>query len=349
MKKKSMALILAVTLILTGSVNLFANSRAAVLFLLISPGARSAGMGESFVAVADDATAVFWNPAGLAFQRGREVTFMHANWLPGLLGASSDMYYEFLAYRQYFESLSGTLGANVTFLNLGEMNRTDETGPEVIDTFTSWDLAVSLSYATQVTEDLGLGVGMRYIRSNLAPEGTGEEKGSGIGTAFAVDLSLLYKFGFIDGLNFGLNLSNIGPKITYVDASQADPLPTNLRIGFAYKLLDTEFNRLTISVDTNKLLVHEREPIFEAMVNSFGDPMRQQFRELISSIGVEYVYNNMISLRTGYYYDEEGQVKYPTFGAGLQYAAYRFDFAYVAAEQGHPLADTMRFSLSASF
>ncbi|MCK5147873.1 PorV/PorQ family protein [bacterium] len=347
--KKIITLMLVIIMTFTGVANLFAISQAAVLFLLISPGARSAGMGESFVAIADDATAVYWNPAGLAFQTGREVTFMHANWLPGFGAATSDMYYEFLAYRQYFESLGGTLGANVTFLNLGEMNETSEDGPQILSTFNSWDLAVSLSYATKLGENLGLGVGMRYIRSNLAPIGAGEEKGIGVGTAFAVDLGVLYKFGFINGLSFGMNLSNMGPKITYIDKKQADPLPTNLKIGFAYKALDTEFNRLVIAVETNKLLVHGRDDFFKAMTNSFSLPFREQARSMISSIGLEYVYNNMISLRTGYYYDEEGQVKYPAFGAGLQYAAYRFDFAYVAAKQGHPLADTMRFSLTAGF
>ena len=348
--KKTITLVLALVLTLSSVANLFAVSQAAVLFLLISPGARSAGMGEAFVAVADDATAVFWNPAGLAFQKGREVTFMHANWLPGLLGAASDIYYEFLAYRQHFESLGGTLGANVTFLNLGEMNYTDETGPDVIDTFNSWDLAVSLCYATKFTENLGVGVGMRYIHSNLSSVKVGEEKGNGVGNAFAVDLSVLYKFGFVPGLTFGLNLSNIGPKITFIDKDQADPLPTNLRVGLAYKLLDSEFNRLLVTAETNKLMVHEKDDVFKAMLSSaWSDPIRDQLRALISSVGMEYVYNNMIFLRAGYYHDQEGDVKFPAFGAGLQYAAYRFDFAYVAAKQGHPLADTMRFSLTAAF
>ena len=348
--KKAIVLIMTLALTLTSVANLFAISQAAVLFLLISPGARSAGMGEAFVAVADDATAVFWNPAGLAFQTGREVTFMHANWLPGLLGSASDMYYEFLAYRQHFESLGGTLGANITFLNLGEMNYTDENGPDVISTFNSWDMAVSLSYATKLTDNLGVGVGMRYIHSNLSSVKVGEEKGDGVGRAFAVDLSMLYKVGFIPGLNFGMNLSNIGPKITYVDKDQADPLPTNLKVGLAYKVLDSEYNRLLISAETNKLLVHERDDVFKAMFSSaWTGSISDQMNMLISSIGMEYVYNNMIFLRAGYYYDQDGDVKYPAFGAGLQYASYRFDFAYVAAEQGHPLADTMRFSLTAGF
>ena len=350
--KKAVVILLVLVLSLTVVSNLFAVSQAAVLFLLISPGARSAGMGEAFVALADDATAIFWNPAGLAFQEGREITIMHCKWLPQLV---SDMAYEFLAYRQHFESLGGTLGANVTYLNLGEQHRTGEAGPEVLETFQSWDLAVTLSYATKVRSNLGLGVSVRYIRSNLSPVGAGEEKGQGVGNAFAVDLGVLYKFSFIRGLSFGANLSNLGPKITYIDAAQADPLPTNLKIGLAYRVLDMEYNRLTLTMDTNKLLVvrHEdgsTDPFYEAVFTSWTDgSLADQSGRLISSVGIEYVYNSMIYLRAGYYYDEEGKVKYPSFGAGLQYSSFRFDFAYVAAEQGHPLSDTMRFSLTAGF
>lgn len=350
MKKFIVVFVLAALLFTTAS-NLFAVSEAAVLFLLISPGARAAGMGEAFVAVADDATAVYWNPAGLAYLTGREITIMHAKWLPQLV---TDMSYEFIAYRQYFEDLGGSLGCNVTFLNLGEQVQTGEEGPTPLGTFQSWDLGVTFCYATKITQNLGLGVGMRYIHSHLSPVGAVEEEGKGIGNAFAVDLGILYKLPFLKGLSLGANLSNMGPKITYIDAAQADALPTNLKIGFAYRLLDLEYNKLTLAIDTNKLLVvkhgNETEPFYKAIFTAWTDgSLREQASRLISSFGVEYVYNNMIYLRAGYYYDEEGKVKYPSFGAGLQYSQFRFDFAYVAAEQGHPLSDTMRFSLSAGF
>ncbi len=354
--KKLLVMTLVAVMCFTAVSNLFAISQASVLFLLISPGARSAGMGEAFVALADDASATFWNPAGLAFQTGRELTLMHSNWLPQLV---SDMSYEFLSYRQYFESLGGVLGGNITFLNMGEQvntaEHTDESGsPIVLGTFQSWDMAVTMCYATKVSANFGLGVSMRYIHSHLAPLGAGEEKGTGVANSFAVDLGVLYKFPFLKGLSFGANLSNLGPKITYVDAAQADPLPTNLKVGFAYKVLDMEYNKLTICMDTNKLLVVRDEDgtdeFYQAIFSAWSDgSLRQQTRRLISSIGAEYIYNNMIFLRAGYYYDEEGKVKFPSFGAGLQYANFRFDFAYVAAEQGHPLSDTMRFSLTAGF
>ena len=128
-----------VSLLLFSVSETFAVSEAAVLFLLISPGARAAGMGEAFVGVADDATAAFWNPAGLAYQKGRELTLMHANWLPQF---GSDLFYDFGAYRQSVEGI-GTFGVNVTYLNLGKQYYTDETGPDILGEFSSYEFAIS--------------------------------------------------------------------------------------------------------------------------------------------------------------------------------------------------------------
>jgi hypothetical protein len=351
--KKTSVLLAGLVLAFAFASQSFAVSEAGVLFLLISPGARAAGMGESFAAVAEDATASYWNPGGLAFQTDHEVTLMHCNWLPQLV---SDMSYEFLAYRQYVAALGGTVGGNITFLNLGEQVQTGEDGPTPIGTFRSWDGAVTLSYATKLKPNLGLGVNARYIRSNLAPIGAGEEKGTGVGSSFAIDIGVLYKPGFLKNLGLGLNLSNMGPKITYIDAAQADPLPTNLRLGLSYRLLNSEYNRLILSFDTNKLLVVRHkdgtsDSFYKAIFSSWSDgSLASQMNRLITSCGAEYGYNDMIFLRAGYYYDYEGNVKYPTFGAGLMYAKkFRFDFAYVAAAEGHPLSDTMRFSLTAGF
>jgi len=350
--KKLAILILVAAMSLFAISNAFAVSQAAVLFLMISPGARAAGMGQTFCAVADDATAIYWNPAGLAFQRGGEVTTMFARWLPQLVG---DMYYLFFAYKQHVPAIYGTVGVNVIFLNLGEQYLTGEAGPEVLDTFYSWDAAISVAYAAQISKHLGLGVNMKYIHSNLSPVGAGEEKGSGVGRAFAVDLGVLYKFWFWDRLAIGMNLSNLGPKITYVDAAQADPLPTNLKLGLACRILDSEYNKLTVAFDTNRMLVvrHEdgtSDPFYKAIFSAWGDgSFGQQMSQMISSVGAEYNYNNLLYLRAGYYYDYEGKVQYPTFGAGLGIWIFRLDFAYDAAPQGHPLSDTMRFSLTVGF
>ncbi|MBN1999485.1 PorV/PorQ family protein [candidate division KSB1 bacterium] len=364
--KNLLVLLVCLTMMALSASQVYAVSEAAVLFLMISPGARAAGMGEAFVALADDATAVFWNPAGLAFQQGRELTLMHANWLPQF---DSDLFYEFGAYRHPVEGI-GTFGANITFLNLGKQYITGEDSPEILGEFSSYEFALSGTYGTLISENWSVGVGLRYIRSNLSDVGAGAEKGEGKANAFGFDVATLYKVPMLPQLSFGLNLSNMGPKITYIDAAQADPLPTNLKVGFAYKIVDTKFNKLTVVGDLNKLMVTRHadgtsDPFYKALFTSpwtIVEKERQNiggedekvtgeskiFNGIISG-GVEYWYNDMFALRAGYYYDEPGKVKFMSFGAGIQYSLYRFDFGYVSAAEGHPLANTMRFSLSIGF
>ena len=321
-------------------------SQAAVLFLLISPNARAGGMGEAFVGMADDASAIYWNPGGLAFQEGKQFTSMYSKWLPQF--NLDDLYFLFGAYRQSVEGL-GTIGVNVTYINLGEQIITDETGPDPIGTFNSNEWALTLSYSTLLSETVGLGLNIRYIRSNLASVGAGAEKGDGQANAFAVDVGILKKSFLTKRLSLGVNVSNIGPKITFVDASQADPLPTNLRLGFAYRLLDQEFNKLTIVADMNKLLVHKNEdgtsdPLIKAFITSWST--NEPNKGIIYNFGAEYWYANLIALRAGYNWDEAGNSNYLTVGAGLRYAIYQFDFGYISAAENHPLSNTMRFSLT---
>ncbi len=349
--KKYFAIASLLLIMLFVSQQALAVSEAALLFLLISPGARPAGMGEAFVAVANDASAVFWNPAGLAYQTGREITFMHANWLPGL---TDDLFYEFLAYKMSIEGV-GTIGFNVVYLNLGKQMRTSSTGQELGE-FNSSEYAISASYGATVTDNLAMGLSLRFIYSSLSPYGAGTERGSGTASGFAFDVGLLYNFPFLNNrLSWGMNLSNMGPKIAYIDEDQADPLPTNLKTGFAFKLVDQKYNKITLTADINKLLVTPRkgskaDPFLKAIVTSwYDDPFQTELDKITRSVGIEYWYSDLFALRTGYYHDKEGKVHYFSFGAGIKYASYGFDFGYVAAEKGHPLADTMRFSLTAGF
>jgi len=349
--KKYVAIASLLLILVVFTQQALAVSEAAVPFLLISPGARPAGMGEAFVAVANDASAVFWNPAGLAYQTGREITFMHANWLPGL---TDDLFYEFLAYKMSIEGV-GTIGFNVVYLNLGKQMRTSSTGQELGE-FNSSEYAISASYGDTIADNLAMGLTLRFIYSSLSPYGAGTERGSGTASGFAFDVGLLYNFPFLNNrLSWGMNLSNMGPKIAYIDEDQADPLPTNLKTGFAFKLVDQKYNKITLTADINKLLVTPRkgskaDPFLKAIVTSwYDDPCQTELDKITRSVGVEYWYSDLFALRTGYYHDKEGKVHYFSFGAGIKYASYGFDFGYVAAEKGHPLADTMRFSLTAGF
>jgi hypothetical protein len=334
----------------------FAQGEATVLFLMINPGARQGGMGEAGVAVADDPNAVYWNPAGLAFQyEDPEVdpkfagSLMHVQWLPQF--NLDDLYYDYGSFRYYWDDI-GMLGLGIQFINYGENIQTDNTGEE-IDRFNSNEVAVTGSYGLKLKDNLGVGVGLKFIYSNLSPGiFVDNEKRDGRGSTFAMDIGTLYHPGFASKLSLGAVISNIGPKMTYVNKDQADPLPTNLRLGLAYRLLDSEFNKFTIVYDVNRLLVRrdqeKADGVFKAIFySSWTD--QSVLRRFTHSIGGEYWYTNLIALRAGYFYEDNdfGGRKFWTFGGGLRMSIIGVDFSYIyASVEDHPLSDTMRFSLS---
>ncbi|MEJ2542728.1 MAG: type IX secretion system outer membrane channel protein PorV [Calditrichaceae bacterium] len=347
---------------------LFAQGEAAVPFLLITPGARNGGLGEAGVALVNDANAIYWNPAGLAFQYENpetdyrnEITLMHSKWLPQF--NFDDLYYDYLAGRFYVGDL-GMLGGSITFLNLGKNVWTDETGEE-LGTFDSFEYAVTLSYATKLASNTGIGINLKLIQSNLTDfeVKVGTETGDGQATAFAVDLGMLWTpdYEFLDNkLNVGFNLANFGPRITYIDADQADPLPTNLRAGLSYHLMDDGFNRITLIYDINRLLVVKdtsgtSDNVFKAAFYSSWTEysFRESMKKFTHAFGLEYNYGTLIALRTGYFYEDpqNGDRKFITFGAGLAFNMFTIDLSYLWTwtDEDHPLSDTMRFSIGVKF
>ena len=350
---------------------------SAVPFLLIGPNSRMSGMGEAGTAIADDASAIFWNPAGLADLKGTEISVTHSSWLPQF--QMKDLFYSYLNFRKDFPEYGGTFASSITYLNLGEFIRTGEGGPEEIERFKSFEYAITAGYGTRISEDFTLGFNARFINSRLAPFGAGQEKGSGIAYDWSFDVGAIYRpqnltipfldLDFKDNFSIGMNLSNMGPKITYIDEDQADPLPTNLRLGFGYRAKFDEYNSMNIVMDFSKLLVQtgkdldgdgkiltdsERDwndPFYKAIVTSWtDDPFNEEMRSIISSIGFEYWYGSpkLIALRAGYFYEDPdfGNRRFKTFGAGIRWDVYGFDFSYIATEEEkHPLSDTLRFTL----
>jgi hypothetical protein len=327
----------------------------AVPFLLIVPDSRSGGMGETGVAMADNVWAVYWNPAGLAFQNGSELALTHTNWLPGL--GLSDIWIAHVAYKQPVEYWDGVVGGQLTYLNLGVFNQTTSAGPEIVGTFVGYELAFAATYSTKINEQLGLGTSARIIYSHLAPFGAGQEKGSGTSTGFCFDVGLLYRsLVFEKSISLGTSLTNIGPKMTYVDRAQADPLPMNLRIGVAYNILESEFNNLTFTLDVSRLLVtrwgETSDEFYKAFFTTWSQGnFSEQLRRFTSGLGMEYWYGapKLIGIRAGYFYEDprEGNRKFMTFGAGIRYDLYGFDFGYISAIEGqHPLDGTLRLTLS---
>jgi hypothetical protein len=338
----------------------FAQGEAAVPFLLISPGASYGALGEAGVAYTNDANAIFWNPAGLAFQyvnpkvdKRTQVTFMHAKWLPQF--NLSDLFYEYAAGRYYIDGV-GMVGMSITFLNLGKNVWTDEQGNN-LGTFESFEWAATVSYGTKVAENVSIGVNAKFIQSNLSNVQVGAENQNGTASSFAVDIGTMWipDYDFLQkNLRLGLNVSNIGPKISYIDDKQADPLPTNFKAGLSYKIYDDEFNRLTFVYDMNKLLVVKdstghSDNVLEAMFYSAW--AEGSWKDLTHSLGLEYWYGDLIALRAGWFYEDpsRGGRTFYTFGAGLKYSLFGIDFAYIAGDDNSPLSGTMRFSLAISF
>ncbi len=378
MKKLSMILFLFIAII--GFVNkTYAQGEAAVPFLLIAPDSRAGGMGESGGGLADNSSAIFWNPAGIAFLSGSEVGFTHSNWLPQF---NLDLFYDYATYRQYIEDLSGSVTASITYMNYGEFVRTNENSPEAVGTFRSFDAALTLGYATKLSSDWGLGLNFRLIHSRLADKPTAAEQGSGVATSISFDIGAMWRpehlelpfLGDVGGdFSAGVNISNIGPKIYYIDQAQADPIPQNFRLGLAARLYQDEYNSITYTLDFTKLLVDKgdafrgeldttqaapkRKDFYKALFTAWGDQsFGEEIRDIVTSMGFEYWYGVpsefMFALRAGMFYEDPsfGNRKFVTLGAGIRYDLYGFDFSYITTDvfkgsENHPLNNTLRFSL----
>jgi len=350
----------------------------AVPFLQIAPDSRSSGFGEGGVAMAGkDPNTIFWNPAALYRIQEMKVSITHSNWLPQLTG---DLFYDYLAFVYPLDEELGSLGAHITFLNLGENVRTDQTGQE-LGRFLSWEMAVGVSYGVPVSDSWSIGTGGRFIYSRLSPFGTAQEEGRGIASGFGIDLAFEYHptafslgipvpslftsedssvFSWYevadlsDRFRWGTSITNIGPSMTYIDEAQADPLPTKFRTGFAYRLIDDEYYYLDTYVEMAKLLVSNKDkdhkyPVYKAIYTSwYQDGVINELNKANLMMGGEFVYDEYVSLRAGFFYEDRraGNRKFMTYGAGILYSFLNVDFSYISTfEESHPLAGTVRVTL----
>lgn len=379
--KKAYLLAIAISLFILPSA-IAQVAITAVPFLQIEPDSRGAAMGNTGVAIADNASAMFWNPAGLAFQKNNQISITHSNWLANF--NVSDLFYDYLVGKYYVEGI-GTVGAHITYLNLGEQAKTNEDSPDIISKFNSYELAFGLSYGFEVNKNLALGTSLRLIYSSLASGTTVSQQKVNPGSSVGVDLALLYKsnpftlMGNNARFSSGFNLSNIGPGMQYTDNAQKDPIPTLLRFGVAFDFdLDPEgFNRITIASDVTKIMARKEAfevPSADSTITEYRavGPVEALFKswdtwefdngqrpvslsvlqQFTIGAGAEYWYNNLFAVRGGYYYEDpnNGDRKYVTFGAGLRYNSFGVDFSYIKTlESDHPLANTLRFSILLDF
>ena len=361
---KSKVIILTLILMMSIPYAVNAISEAAVMFLLIEPSARTGAMGQAYVAQTDDAFGGYWNTGAMAFNRNKQFGSMFSNWFGKIF---NDMYYFHLTGNTYIEDL-GNVGFNATYMTYGKQDQLDEDG-NLLSTFESYDLSIAATYGYQASQNTGVGLAFKFILSDLAPEGTGtSETGiKGRGMSYAFDLGLKHKsvdFGqilvspyngalslyngiaylggfnkanlsdfsiLVEKLDFGFNFQNIGPNITYINESQSDPLPMNLRMGFSYRALESQYSKLTINADMNKMLANQ-DPLYQRIFTTWTDDFKDgdfdsisnfnnsiEIKEIIWGIGAEYIYLDLLSLRSGYLLDRAGEIDGFSFGAGFNY------------------------------
>lgn len=315
-----------------------AQGTAGAYSLQIPPGARAEGMGRSFTAIADDAFAPWWNPGGLAFLDGKHASLMHTKLVPDL---ADDVYFEYLSYAQHLSGWGG-IAATITYLSYGESQATDG-GQGDLGTFSSWEIAPSVAIGTSITDNLGLGANLKYVHLDLAPALSSTSGQAGKGSTFAVDLGALYRIPNAP-INLAVVLQNLGPDIALVDEEQADPLPRQLRIGAAWQVVNKNAHSLIFAFDADKLLLGDEGG---APPDSTFEPTWFDENEVLLNGGIEYSYNKLISLRTGYIFDDPGEIKDFTFGLGVAYKALSFDYASIP--QFEELDRVSKFSLSVKF
>lgn len=339
----------------------------AVPFLLIAPDSRSGALGEAGVAVNNSPAALHWNPSILAFSEKQfGFSLNYSPWLRAL--GIPDINLAYLPAYYNFGPRGGVISGGITFFSLGDINLTDQVG-NPIGVINPSEFALSTAYARQVTDNFSAGVSLRYVHSNLTGATTIGGLSTRPGQSFAGDLHMFYTKDFVfqrrTDMNFswGLNISNLGAKMNYTNTAERDFMPANLRLGYALRIDLDEYNSFAFTNDFNKLLVpfsnnpvdDASKSVVEGALASFNDApggLSEELSEITTSIGVEYWYNNLFALRTGYFYEDplKGNRKFATLGAAIRFNVFTLDLSYlVSIRRNHPLANTLRFSLSFEF
>ena len=338
---------------------------SAVPFLLISPDSRGASMGDLGVATSADANSIHWNPSKLAFiEDDAGLSLSAAPWLRNLV---PDIWFYYLSGYKKIDKQS-TIAGSLRYFTLGNINFTDVLGNPT-GNYEPKEFAFDAAYARKLSDNLSMGIALRFIFSDLARGQVGSS-GATIkaGTGGAGDISMTYKNDIKVGgkdfdFNIGGNISNIGNKITYTTEANRDFIPVNLRLGTFWKTQIDEYNEIGFGVDFNKLLVPTPQytyqvdtngnrvqnsdgndiitgrviddgPVVQGILSSFGDApggFKEELNEFTVSVGAEYWYAKQFALRAGYFHEAEtkGARQYVTFGAGLKYKVFQIDVSYL--------------------
>lgn len=354
--------------------DMFNPVNTSVTSQMIAPDARAAGMGDVGVATDPDVNSQYWNPAKYPFCISRAgVSLNYTPWLRQLV---SDMDLAYLSGYYRIGDYSA-VSASLRYFSLGEVmtNYNGETGESSGMTINPYEMSFDVAYSLMLSEKFSLAAAVRWIYSDLTYDYTDD---TSPGSAFAADIACYYNDYINIGarecqLGIGLNISNIGSKITFGGDDNSEFIPTNMRLGLALMVPIDEFNRFTIAADANKLLVptypkqeegestedyqqRVQKEYYEVssisgIFKSFGDApggFKEELQEINWSVGAEYVYNDKFTLRAGYHHESEnkGNRKYFTVGAGFRMSAFSLDCGYViATAKSNPLDQTLRFTL----
>ena len=346
-----------------------------VASLAIAAVARAGGLGDVGAATDPDVNSQFWNPAKYPFCISRAgISLNYTPWLRKLVNdidlANITGYFRLGEYN--------ALSASLRYFSLGEVIATEDL------TVKPYELAVDVAYSRMLSETFSAAVALRYIRSDLG----WNDNGTTPGNAFAADVAV-YHNGYLNmgrrecQMGWGINISNIGSKVSYDSGNTSEFIPTNLRVGLSFMVPFDDYNTLTLAADANKLLVPTR-PTMEQYIKatgadkedyagyrawlegegyynvgsisgifkSFSDApggFKEELQEIQWSVGAEYSYNNQFFVRAGYHYEHpnKGNRKYFTVGAGFKMSVFAIDAGYViSTAQSNPLDQTLRLSLS---
>ena len=348
--------------------NMFNPVQSSVTSLSIAPDARGGGLGDVGAATDADVNSQFWNPAKYPFNIARAgVAVSYTPWLRKIVNdinlANLVGFYRIGDYSAVHGSLR--------FFSLGEVFLSDMEDM----TINPYEMAVDVGYSRMLSERFSMAVNLRFIYSDIKYDYTAE---SSAGKAFAADIAL-YRLGYFMAGNrecsfgWGLNISNIGSKISFGGDDNSEFIPTNLRLGMNMTIPFNEYNKFSISTDINKLLVptypklkeDEADNDYEDRVQreyydispiagifkSFHDApngFKEEMQEIQWSAGCEYIYNDRFMMRAGYHHENanKGNRKYFTVGAGFHMSVFTVDAAYVfSTSQTNALDQTMRFTL----
>lgn len=346
---------------------------SAVPFLMIAPDARAGSMGDVGVASSPDINSLHWNPAKYAFIK-KEMGFSlaYSPWLRALVNDIN------LAYLTGFKRIddNSAVAGSLLFFSLGDITFMGDSPEAVLGTYRPSEFAISGAYSRKFSDHISGAVSARFIYSNLTQGQFVLGQATKPGTSVAADVAIYYEkdvelFNTDAVFAWGVNISNIGSKISYSDDNLVkDFIPTNLRIGPSLTFDLDDYNRLSFMVDFNKLLVptppyNPSDTVFVGynidvsvpvgMLQSFYDApggLREELNEINIGVGIEYWYDKQFALRGGYFHehDTKGGRKYFTLGVGLKYNVFGLDFAYlIPTAQKHPLENTLRFTLSFDF